>query len=268
MSAASIPYALGSCKSGSGWTVTLAALELAGTGIPVFPCAATKVPVSPHGFKDATTDAGTLRRLWQEYPGELIGVCTGRASGFDVLDLDAKHPEAKAWWKDNRRRSPKTRTHRTRSGGLHLLLAHNDAVRCSASKIARGVDTHAAGGYVIWWPATGLPIISDAPRAPWPIWLRSEFCPPRPSLSVVRVPNHNFIGKLVRLVAGATEGERNSLTYWAACRAGEMVASGLLSADTAMAVIAEAATRAGLPRAEAERTARSGIRAAGGYPHE
>ena len=73
--------------------------------------------------------------------------------------------------------------------------------------------------------------------------------------------------RLVRLIAGARAGERNNLTYWAACRAGEMVASGLLGADAAAAVIAEAATRAGLPRSEAERTAWSGIRATGGLAH-
>jgi hypothetical protein len=43
-----------------------------------------------------------------------------------------------------------------------------------------------------------------------------------------------------------------------------MVASGLLGADAAAVLIAEAATRAGLPRAEAERTAWSGIRTTGG----
>jgi len=43
-----------------------------------------------------------------------------------------------------------------------------------------------------------------------------------------------------------------------------MVADGLLSATTAVALIAEAATRAGLPRTEAERTARSGVAAGGG----
>jgi hypothetical protein len=81
------------------------------------------------------------------------------------------------------------------------------------------------------------------------------------------VPDDHALARLVRLVAGAREGERNDLTYWAACRAGEMVASGLLGAETAAAVIAEAATRAGLPRAEAERTACSGIRTIGGLAH-
>jgi hypothetical protein len=187
---------------------------------------------------------------------------------MDVLDIDVKHPQAKTWWQNNRHRFPRTRAHRTRSGGLHLLFKHDDRVRCTASKIALGVDTRAAGGYVIWWPATGLSILSYASPASWPEWLLSELRPKvRPSTPVVRVPDHHFIGKLMRLVAGASEGERNSLTYWAACRAGEMVASGLLNADAAAAVIVEAATRAGLPRAEAERTARSGIRAVGGRSH-
>jgi hypothetical protein len=34
----------------------------------------------------------------------LVGVATGAASGIDVLDLDRKHPEARAWWTANRSR--------------------------------------------------------------------------------------------------------------------------------------------------------------------
>jgi hypothetical protein len=74
-----------------------------------------------------------------------------------------------------------------------------------------------------------------------------------------------LLAKLVQMVAGAREGERNCLTFWCACRAGEMAASGLLNAGTVIAVITEAATRAGLPQAEAERTARSGVAAGGGH---
>ena len=85
--------------------------------------------------------------------------------------------------------------------------------------------------------------------------------------SRITVPDDHAVDALGAVIAGAREGERNNLTYWAACRAGEMVASGLLRADAAAAVIAEAATRAGLPRAEAERTAWSGIRATGGFAH-
>lgn len=54
--------------------------------------------------------------------------------------------------------------------------------------------------------------------------------------------------------------DRDLLTFWAACRAGEMAPSGLIGADTAAAVIANAAMLSGLPRAEAERSAWSGVR--------
>jgi hypothetical protein len=141
-------------------------------------------------------------------------------------------------------------------------------MRCSVGKITLGVDTRADGGYFVHWPSFGLPILSDAPLASWPEFLLEQFRSkpsPSSSQSIIRVPDHHFLATLVRMVAGAREGERNSLTFWCACRVGEMVASGLLGAATAIAIIAEAATRAGLPRWEAERTARSGIfRARGG----
>jgi hypothetical protein len=245
-----------------------AALGLAAAGLPTFPCLANKHPATPHGFKDATADPDKLRALWAQCPGELVGVPTGTVSGLDVLDLDIKHVEAATWWRENCRRFPSTRIHQTRSGGMHLIFKHDDAMRCSAARIALGVDTRASGGYILWWPAAGLPVISDATPAPWPEWILKDFQarsrPPSASPTGGRIPDHRFIAKLVTMVANATEGERNSLTFWCACRAGEMVAEGLLSAETAIAVITEAATRCGLPRNEAERTARSGINAGGG----
>jgi hypothetical protein len=245
-----------------------AALDLAMRGYPVFPCSErSKKPTTPNGFKDASANPEEVRRLWRDHPGGLIGVPTGNAIGLDVLDLDfGRHQEARDWWRENRQRVPRTRVHRTRSGGLHLLFQHHDLVHCTAGKIRLGVDTRGDGGYVIWWPAVGQAILSDTPPAPWPDWLLSEFRPkPQPRCrSIVRVPSNHLLAKLVQMTAGAREGERNCLTFWCACRAGEMVATGLLSATTAIAVIAEAATRAGLPRGEAERTARSGVAVGGG----
>jgi hypothetical protein len=89
----------------------------------------------------------------------------------------------------------------------------------------------------------------------------------RPRAESVRVGDARSLAGLVRLVAGAHEGDRNNLAFWAACRAGEMVAAGLLDAETAEAVIADAATRAGLSDAEAELTARSGVRTGFGARH-
>src|SRR5437016_3969200 len=132
------------------------ALTLASMRLPCFPCTLSKRPACPHGFLDASTDPAVLRELWAKHPGDLVGVATGEASGVDVLDIDPKHQEAVEWCKANQERFPKTRTPKTRSGGVHLLFRHAHGLRCSASRIAHGVDVRANGGYIIWWLATGL----------------------------------------------------------------------------------------------------------------
>jgi hypothetical protein len=243
-----------------------AALALAKQGIPCFPCTQTKVPVTPHGFKDASIDPVVLQELFRHRPDALIGVPTDHSSGLNVLDVDPRHG-GDEWLLENHHRLPPTRGHRTRSGGLHLLFRHEAVLKCSASRIAPGIDVRACGGYVVWWPAAGLPILSDRQPSPWPEWLLKRLRPKPRTASRIVVPDNAALHRLVRLVAAAQPGERNRLTFWAACRAGEMVASGLLSAHVAVSVIAEAGTRAGLPTPEAQRTAWSGIRTAGGRTH-
>jgi hypothetical protein len=244
-----------------------AALTLGANGCCCFPCSADKRPVTPHGFKEASRDRGGLGELWRRYPGPLVGVATGAASGIDVLDLDRKHPEARVWWTGNRSRLPQTRCHRTRSGGLHLLFQHADRLRSTASKVAPRVDTRGDSGYVVWWPAAGLPVLDDTPTAPWPAWLLNQLRSV-PSIAAreptVVIPDDRALARLICSVARAREGQRNRLAFWAACRAGEMARSGLIGFATAEVVIAAAAMRAGLSRREAERTARSGVYAGAG----
>ncbi len=240
--------------------------HLAQRGVPSFPCRSDKRPATPNGFKDATLHQGELQALWERFPGALVGVPTGKTSGLDVLDIDPRHG-GKDWLAEHRHRLLPTRVHLTRSGGLHLLYRYEPGLRCSAGKIAPGVDVRATGGYIIWWPAAGLPVLSNVSAAVWPQWLRKRLSPcGASSVSRITVPDSHALAGLVRLIAGSQSGERNNVTYWAACRAGEMVASGLLNASVAVALITEAATRAGLSRSEADRTARSGIRRTGGTP--
>jgi len=71
-----------------------AALALAATGVPVFPCTGRKVPAIPggHGHLDATTDPDEVRNLFTRAPwAKLIGVATGARSGLDILDIDPRH---------------------------------------------------------------------------------------------------------------------------------------------------------------------------------
>jgi hypothetical protein len=241
------------------------ALKLASLGLPSFPCAENKRPTTPNGFKDATRDPEGLRRLWRQHPGQLVGVPTGEASGLDVLDIDPRHG-GDVWFRHHKGQLPSTRVHGTRSGGLHFLFRHKPNLRCSVGRVARGVDVRADGGYVIWWPAAGFQFLQMGPVAPWPNWLLPPLCSPPPRKRLV-VPDRHALAHLTQFIASGQAGQRNSLTFWAACRVGEMVASGLLRADVAAALITDAAMRGGLSQAEAERTAWNGIRAAGGSAH-
>lgn len=146
------------------------ALALAELEIPVFPLRATdKRPVVAGGFKAASTDPAAVTRMFADPAAGLIGVPTGPASGFDVLDIDPRNGGLE-WLHEHESRLPATRRHHTRSGGLHLLFAHAPGLRNSASKIAPGVDIRSSGGYVVHWPAFGL-AVSGSGWASWPDWL-------------------------------------------------------------------------------------------------
>lgn len=231
-----------------------AAMRLAAQGYSVFPVHANKVPATPHGFRDAVADPGTLRAMWRDYPGRLVGVATGTTSGIDVLDIDTK-PDARAWWADQRHRLPRTRTHRTRSGGLHLVFRHALDMRCSTGRIAIGVDVRGDGGCAVWWPAAGCPVLCDAPPASWPDWLRALARPPAsPRLTSGAVVADDKINRgVLAVVTAARPGERNHRLHWAACR----LAESTLDRDAATALLVDAATSVGLGIAEARATINS-----------
>ena len=237
-------------------------------GLAVFPCRREdKRPYTSRGFHDASTDATIIQRWWTLWPDALVGVPTGEH--FVVLDVDLQHAEARIWLKRNGHRLPPTHMHHSRAGGFHMLFAPDDRVRCTAGKIAKGIDTRGHGGYVIWWPAEGLKVHELYPFAKVPEWLIAELeKQPEPS---ARRPAGTFdpsnadakLRGIVRALATAPTGKRNSLTFWAACRLAEFVKERTIKAEEAMAILIVAAGRAGLSAKEAERTARSAFKNVG-----
>jgi hypothetical protein len=254
-----------------------AARTLAGMGYAVFPCRPDKRPATRRGFKEAVKDhPEAVAELWGRCPGELVGVATGEMSGVAVLDIDAKHDTARQWWAEHRGQLLPARVHRTRSGGLHVVYRHRLGLNCSTSRIAQGIDVRGDGGYVIWWPAAGMPVLADAGLKPWPDWLVVEppapaFPPPsisRRALAArrddLRPTLHRALG-LIRTVADAPEGERNRLLFWAACRARDMVVEDELDHAAGVQVLEalrEAAADCGLTQREIDRTITSAMRAA------
>jgi hypothetical protein len=166
--------------------------------IPLFPCRSDggprlrKTPLTPNGFKDASIDTEVVRHWEQRYPPCLWGMPTGTASGFVVLDIDVKRPEANGFDSlEDLGHSilPETPLVHTASGGVHIYFrCPNREVRNSAGKIGPGLDVRANGGYVIvptpgsgyrwdsfWNFDTVEPV--DAPDWLWPP------PPSRPSIS-------------------------------------------------------------------------------------
>jgi hypothetical protein len=69
--------------------ILAAALALAEKGVPVFPCCPrNKKPLTTNGFKDASTNPGTIRTWWCGHPNAMIGMPTGKITGVFALDVD------------------------------------------------------------------------------------------------------------------------------------------------------------------------------------
>src|SRR6266513_309094 len=63
---------------------------------PVFPCQPRgKAPLTPNGFKDASTDPAQIEAWWHEHADANIGHVPGQ-SGHVVLDIDSAEGEATA----------------------------------------------------------------------------------------------------------------------------------------------------------------------------
>jgi hypothetical protein len=172
-------------------------LRYAARGWPVFPChfegPKRKRPLTPHGFHDATRDESIIRAWCRRWPDALIGVPTGRVSGFVVLDVDVKRPTANGYDTLDALGLPilpNTPMVHTASGGLHLYFAPPQHVEIGCTEgekgcgIGPGLDWRGEGGYVIapspgsgyswdphWNPDTALmaPVLAVLlPRSPEP----------------------------------------------------------------------------------------------------
>ncbi|MDR2566161.1 MAG: bifunctional DNA primase/polymerase [Bifidobacteriaceae bacterium] len=267
-------------RRAQGWPTALAALTLARSGVPVFPCEpGGKKPLTRHGFLDASTDAGRVEAWWRRRPEANIGVPTGAVSGLDVVDVDVRgggsgfdrfrQANAQGVGEDW------AMAVRTPSGGMHYYYPSNpQAPRMSWARGSAHVDFRGAGGYIIVPPSQievdGTPVryqvLRVLPHAmPVDAGRLRDLVDPEAArrrmatrVTPGRVAATAQDSALARWVSSRPEGERNTGLFFAACR---LVEAGR-PFDHTLAALAPAAQRAGLLDREITATVRSAYRRA------
>lgn len=213
----------------------------------------------------------------------MVGVPTGDALGFFVVDLDMpKHgqpggEETLARLEANHGPLPATLEATTPSGGRHLYFKMPPGIdlRNSAGKIGPGVDVRANGGYVI---APGS-VTTDGRSYEWlckqepaeaPLWLldlaihghKKENAQQQPQGFAGTTPyGAEALKNECAKVILAHEGARNEALNKAAFNVGRLVAGREINGAEARQELHHAASRAGLPDVEASRTIESGLAA-------
>ena len=165
-----------SAEEKGGETFLDAGLQAVRRGWKIFPCNGKKIPLTPHGFKDASADEAQITAWAKSHPGALWGLALPKDTV--VIDLDMKYGkngkiefERLQGCRPDEFGAPRVITG---TGGVHLYTDPNGRdFKNTADIIALGVDTKTDGGYVIipsgdgfyrW--ETGV----DTPKPPTPQW--------------------------------------------------------------------------------------------------
>lgn len=138
-------------------------------GVPVFPCklvGSTKKPLVKWGSR-ASTDKDEIVSMFEQFgaSANLIGAAMGIKAGLFALDFDLyKGPEAAEYLQTLLLSNclPKTRVHKTRSGGLHYLYGvENEKDMLRNSVPCTGVEIRGEGGYIVVPPSEGYLVEQD-----------------------------------------------------------------------------------------------------------
>ena len=249
-----------------------AAHHYADAGWPVFPCRpGAKIPVTLHGYLDATVGHAQIDRWWTRMPSASIGIATG-APGPDVLDVDVHGRNGFAALRQARQAGlipTPIRVVRTPSGGAHLYFP--GTAQRSGALPGSALDFRAAGGSVIAPPSwsaehqRSYELLFDRSEGVPVDWVAIrellQPTPPRPRIRhLVTADDTGLVTRLATWLETRPEGNRNFPLFWAAKL---ITAAGLMDGDAREELIT-ASLRSGLRggEREARRTVASGERAA------
>jgi len=129
-----------------------------------------KAPIAGHGLKDATTTRAGVDEYIRKYPH---ANWAGWFPGMFILDIDKNHGGYESFEKLEAKigKLPKTRTHVTGSGGLHIIFKQPEGYHIGNTvHLAgyEGIDRRGNGGYIVLPPSFHVSggiydVIDDSP---------------------------------------------------------------------------------------------------------
>ncbi len=272
------------------------AVGFAERGWPCFPCRhepedvvdpqtgeleerGAKTPLLSNGVNGALTPPAVVGRAWGRYPNAMIGLPTGKKTGFFALDIDAKPGAANGFdWLSEMEVEhgpmPATARVTTPNGGLHLYFKHEEGVR-NRGALGAGVDIRGEGGYVIGAGSA----MGDGRRYDWaddtrdiadaPAWLL-DLVKPRAEVSSSYLPTHAgtnnaYVDAAVEQeladLAGAPMGSRNNSLNDSSFALGRWVGGGHVSESDARAWLQDVARGWGRDWTRCCKTIENGLKA-------
>jgi hypothetical protein len=241
---------------------------------------------APQGVYNATSDTDKIQTWWTRYPRANIGMATGKASGFFVLDVDLPEgAESLASLEAQNCKLPDTVKQNTGSGGLHLFfkIPANDEIKNSTSKVGLNLDIRGDGGYIVitpsrhvtgksyaWQPGHGPEEIEIAEAPQWLIDL-SKSKPKSPKRDLLQSTEVSFSPETspyglaalegeIQALHVVPEGQRNDALNCSAFKIGQLVSGGEISLSKAENTLQNTGVSMGLPKREVQATVKSGLK--------
>ena len=113
--------------------------------------------LAPHGLHDASTDPRVVGRWFGRYPMANIGIRTGMASGWDVIDVDGVagvYAVLGLYLSGRMPAGPHLLARTGRIGGFHLYIRATGAGNGQGRRsMPAGLDYRGNGGYVVVPPS-------------------------------------------------------------------------------------------------------------------
>jgi len=290
----------------TGSRMARAARAYAGYNLRVFPCTPNgKLPLTAHGYQDATADAAQIDAWWSKWPSANVAMACA-PSGYMVLDVDSHRLDdaGRAFVADLEANHP-TSTQDTPTGGTHYMymLPHGVALSNSAGQLPAGIDVR-VNGYVLLSPSVvtyrgdeaAAKGVADGHtgRYQWRTDMRPNEFPPQPlpdhvlELLLTKRPEspaasiapptsdvsserafryaEAALERELDALARAPQGGRNEQLNKSAFSLGQLAAGGALNGHEIADKLSAVSQAIGLDAREIERTIRSGMQAGAKKP--